>query len=375
MVATQHIFLVPGFFGFANLGELVYFGHVHDSLKAQLARMDLPCEVVQVFSRPTASIRDRARDLLTTIEQTALRDDGPIHLIGHSTGGLDARLLVSPSAQLGDGVTVDRFIHRVRSVVCVSTPHHGTPLASFFLGLAGQKLLQLLSLFTAAVLRHGRVPLALLFKVAGSLVKADGLLGFKVTLVDELFESLLSDFSPERQKALVALLAEMGRDQALIAQLSPDGMDLFSAGTEDRAGVRYASVATRAPKPNVRSFVEAGLDPYVQSTHLLYTFLHRQSRGLASRTLPALHAQQESVLREAFGEVPDPDESDGIVPTRSQPYGLLLAAEQGDHLDVLGHYDGSDEQPPHVDWLMSGAGFKRPAFDRVWSKVLSFLLS
>ncbi|MGQ0505372.1 MAG: esterase/lipase family protein, partial [Myxococcaceae bacterium] len=327
-----------------------------------------------VSSHPTASILHRAKDLYETIAESCLGDDGPIHILGHSTGGLDARYLLSPSCPLGEGYDVARFVDRVRSVVCISTPHQGTPLASFFLGLFGQRLLQLLSLFTATALRHGRIPLSPLFKLTGSLLRADDVLGFKTTLLDELFEGLLSDFSPERQRELTQLLAKIMDDQSLIRQLTADEMERFNARTLDRSGVRYASVLTRALSPRVRNFVIAGLDPYAQATHLLYTFLHRQSRGLSSRLLPALTAQQEAMLRMAYQELPDSDESDGIVPTRSQPYGQVLCAVTADHLDVLGHYDGPNETPQHVDWLVSGSGFTRQQFEAVWTKVLQAVL-
>src|SRR5579872_5209484 len=33
MAARQHVLLVPGFFGFANVGDFAYFGHVRDALR------------------------------------------------------------------------------------------------------------------------------------------------------------------------------------------------------------------------------------------------------------------------------------------------------------------------------------------------------
>ena len=373
MSPLQHIFLVPGFFGFANLGELVYFGHVHAYLTAQLAARGIPAKVVPVLSHPTASIRERAKDLLSTIEQQALDDEGPIHLIGHSTGGLDARFLLAPGTSLGEGLSVDRFVHRVRTLVCVSTPHQGTPLATFFQGMAGQRLLQLLSLFTAAVLRRTRLPLALLFKLAGSLVKADDALGFRATLVDELFESLLSDFSKERQQALVAFLGEDGAGPVphLAAHPRRDGClrrgddgpahGALRLGGDPRPGTQRAQLRGRRARP-----LRADHPP---ALHLPPRPDPRAAGAAASRwsTRPCSATPT--------GRPSRPDDSDGIVPTRSQPYGLLLAAEQGDHLDVLGHYDGPDESPPHIDWLMSGSGFRAPAFDRVWSTVSRFLLA
>src|SRR5262249_49408256 len=129
MPERHRLYLVPGFFGFANLGELVYFGHARDFLTAELGRRGVLADVLVVHSHPTASLHVRTRDLLQVIVDTAGSDTGPIHLIGHSSGGLDARLLVSPGAALGDDLPTDLFAPRIRSVVSVSTPHYGTPLA------------------------------------------------------------------------------------------------------------------------------------------------------------------------------------------------------------------------------------------------------
>jgi len=51
------------------------------------------------------------------------------------------------------------------------------------------------------------------------------------------------------------------------------------------------------------------------------------------------------------------------VPFRSQLWGKLVWAGQGDHLDVVGHFAGNRKSDDHVDWLSSGARFDRPRFD------------
>jgi hypothetical protein len=55
-MTTVHVALVPGFFGFANLGDLAYFGHVHAFLlEAYRARGFEPVLHV-VKTHPTASV-------------------------------------------------------------------------------------------------------------------------------------------------------------------------------------------------------------------------------------------------------------------------------------------------------------------------------
>ena len=66
--------------------------------------------------------------------------------------------------------------------------------------------------------------------------------------------------------------------------------------------------------------------------------------------------------------------NDGIVPTRAQVHGRVLAAVRGDHLDVIGHFNDPATDPPHYDWLTTGSGFDRKRFEAVWDRVLDFLL-
>ena len=374
MPAKHHIYLVPGFFGFTNLGELVYFGHVRDFLQAEFARRGVEAEVVAILSHPTASIRQRAADLLSGIQATAQADDGPIHLVGHSTGGLDSRLFVSPGASLREGLDLEPYASRVRSVVTVSTPHAGTPLASFFLGLFGQQILKLLSLFTVYVLRFGRLPLKVAFRLGHMLSRADDQLGWKQTILDQLFNQLLGDFSADRREAVSRFLGDVGKDTSLIPQLTPEGIDLFNAGCTDRPGVRYGSVVTQARPPSLRTRLSAGLDPYAQITHTVYSFLYGRTQRMPLTAIPLHTPAQTAALVEAYGALPGPQACDGIVPTRSQVYGRVLTAVRADHLDAIGHFDQPAHRPPHVDWLISGSGFRRLQFERLWRTVTDFVL-
>src|SRR5262249_54923288 len=216
---VHHVYLVPGFFGFGKLGALKYCAHVREYVVAAFARRGLGVHVDIVKTRPTASLTRRAERVVSAMAETLQDDDGPVHLIGHSSGGLDVRLLLSPGVTLPTDLDVERYARQVRTAITVATPHHGTPLAGFFTSLLGQKLLQVLSLATISILRFGHLPLSALVQLGAVVARMDGLFGLNSALLDEIFAQLLADFSPERRRALAAFFREVGGDQALLVQL------------------------------------------------------------------------------------------------------------------------------------------------------------
>ena len=367
------IYLIPGFFGFADIGGITYFHHVREVLTQQLADRGIEARIHGVKTLPTASIRRRAGRLLETVAATA-QEDGAIHLIGHSTGGLDARLFTTPGASVvtDSDVDLERYARRVRSVVTVATPHFGTPMATFFTSLLGSQLLYLLSLGTIYTLRFGKLPLALLIAVGGIVTRLDDAVGFENTVLDQWYEQLFDDFDLEREAAVKAFLNEIRNDTSLVGQLTPGGIDLFNATTSDRAHVGYASVVTRAPRADLSSIREIGLDPYRQASHALYRALSLLTRGGTYETPAKQHAD---ALEEVFGEVPDADANDGIVPTRSQLWGHVIHVATADHLDACGHFDEPSHDPPHVDWIATGSSFDRAAFELLWADVAQFVAS
>ncbi len=74
-----------------------------------------------------------------------------------------------------------------------------------------------------------------------------------------------------------------------------------------------------------------------------------------------------------LGKLPHSKSNDGVVLTRSQLWGKLIHAGTADHLDVIGHFNGSDEHPVHVDWLATGTGFDRQQFCAAWNDVADFI--
>jgi hypothetical protein len=293
---------------------------------------------------------------------------GSLSLIGHSSGGLDARLLASPGSKLLTSVDVEQSASALRAIVTVATPHFGTPLAPLFNSLFGQQLLKLLSLSTIYGLRAGRLPMSVVLRLAGMFRNRET----PASVVDQLWAQLLHDFSAKRRKAIEEFFTEVGSDRDLLGQITPAGAAAFNASTPNRPGVRYGCVVTRARPPGVRSFLRAGIDPYAHATHSLFVALYR----LASRT----RANQVQVPRDriaalsrAYQSRVDARANDGMVPTLSQVWGEVVRVAWADHHDIIGHFDHPTHIPPHFDWLASGTGFDRDQFESIWRDVAAFV--
>jgi hypothetical protein len=326
-----------------------------------------------VRTHPTSSLPIRAARLADTVARTVRGRGSLVHLIGHSTGGLDARLFVAPGVSLPTSVEVERYAHRIRSVITVATPHFGTPLASALATLRGQQLLALLSLGTSYVLRFGYLPVSALMQLADVFRNSD-LLGRRRTLIDEISQRLLADFSVSRRRAVQRLLGEVMNDQSLLLQVTPESMDVFNAVVRDRPAVRYFSVVTRSRPPGVGSAFAAGLDPAAQAMQGIYQAIYRLAAATPSgRTYP-LSRQNRRVLRQAYDTVPRLRANDGIVPTRAQVWGEVLQALQADHLDAIGHFKDPGADPPHFDWLTTGNRFDSQHFEALWDRVIDCLV-
>jgi hypothetical protein len=363
---THHIYLIPGFFGFVNFGRLVYFSHVREYLDDAFGKRGVMVEIHRARTSPTASLRQRASQLAALIAETSPR--GPIHLIGHSVGGLDARLFATPGVTLD--APVEDLAARVRTIVSVATPHHGTPLASAFTGLLGGKLLALLSVATVTVLRQGRLPLSVLTRV-GAMLSRIAVPGSRIEAILAHLEDELVGRLPDGDRDQVqAFVAEM-RDTALLAQLTPEGIDLFAAACGPRPGVRMGSVVARARPPGWRGQIRAG-GPGGQVSYLVYRLLHAQVASRGWRP-PELEGAQVHALAAGFGGLPDAGDSDGVVPTLSQVHGEEIAPAWADHLDVIGHFPEERHVPPHHDWIASGSRFDRRGFERLWDAVVDFV--
>jgi triacylglycerol lipase len=112
------IVLAHGLFGFSRIGLgrltiTTYFRRIPEALEAAGNRV-LVTRVPSI-----AGVHKRARRLGEAIQ--AAFGDEPVHLIGHSMGGLDARSLLADS----------QWHVRVLSLTTIGTPHLGSSLADF----------------------------------------------------------------------------------------------------------------------------------------------------------------------------------------------------------------------------------------------------
>jgi len=371
-VPQHHVLLIPGFFGFGSLGELAYFAGVRALLEEHFQKAGVQVQISEVATLPTASIRVRAAHVREAVAKIAAEGDGPIHLIGHSTGGLDARLAIAPTASLPTLAKFEAY-DRVRTLITVCCSHFGSPVATFFSSSLGRRLLRVGARYLAWALERRGIPLAFFLRLAHGLLWLWRPFRRAPNTFDELFAKLAQDLSPERRRELAQFFRSVSSDEALVFQLTPAGCDLLNACTAEPA-LRYGSVVARSARPSWRGFLRYFGDPYAQLVYPLYAFLYRLAARHEARWIPEAVGAQRARLIEYWGELPSARDNDGISPTNSQLWGELVHAANADHLDVVGHFGDTTGDVPAGDWLPSRSGFTLADFQRLWSDVAAFIL-
>lgn len=383
-----HVYLSPGMFGFARVASYAYFEHVVHAIERRFALRGRACRVVVCDVHPTASVRRRATALAHAIVETCGEGEEPIHIIGHSTGGLDARLLASPSVRLpGVGAKELAFLPRVRSITTMNTPHYGTPLAAFFATKSGQQVLYAISAMTVAGLKLGAPPLAAASALMAAFGRVSGAVEF--SLLERTSESIIKVLDDASSRELRAFLRLIREDQGSVLQLSPEAMDLFQASVTDAPDIRYQCVASYAPRENsVRRFLGSLTSPWGAVSHAIFATLYNITAAEDSRY--PCHGRTKALndaVRVLLAELPNETENDGVVPLYSQLWGDIVWIGKADHLDIVGHFPGArvgrrkvvaapvaSEEPPHVDWLRSGAGFDETRFETVFDRIFAGMM-
>jgi triacylglycerol lipase len=365
-MANRLVFLVPGFFGFSSVGGVNYFESVEQTLGQALARRGVTARIVRCKTQPTASIPRRAEVLRRQVVRFGGLKADELHFVGHSTGGLDVRLLLTPGLRSPHLADTSQIAQRTCSAISVATPHHGTPLANHFNTLQGQTLLLVLS--ALATSGQGRRLIVAAATALSLVAKVDDWLGRADGPLDRLAEELLRQIRYDPHDPLWRYLREIERDQGAVLQLTPEGIDLFDAAVADHPGVAYGCVVAGVPKPSERFDLKQLTDPEYLTLRALFRLLH----GLTAPPhrhypYPQPDAATLARLSRGLGFRPTPRSNDGIVPVLSQLHGRLLYAARADHLDVVGHYTLANGRS--ADWLPSGAGFTPDHFAAAWDAV------
>ncbi len=120
---TAPIVLVHGIFGFSQLtfgGVKIgdYYRLVPDALRQDGHVVPVPPQ-----TNRAGSVAERAQNLKDYLLDPSRVEvfDKKVHLVAHSMGGLDSRVMISKL----------RMADRVLSLTTIATPHHGSPIADW----------------------------------------------------------------------------------------------------------------------------------------------------------------------------------------------------------------------------------------------------
>ena len=336
----------PG--GGARRPLIEYFAHVEEALARALPR---PMRFVVHQPPPTGALDERVRSL----HQTFLQTEGLVHLVGHSAGGLDARLFAnarynSPAKPL---------FARLGAVITLSAPFFGTPLARRL--LLGADLAMPALWFASILASRRKLQLA---GHAGAVFNALKRLALQKTTPTDQLIAALADVDDETAHQIRRFLLDVSRDHPLVADILPESMTSLHREVADADFPRIHSFVTVAPKPGFgpRDALALVTAP---AQRLLYdtTYALCAARAPAQARLPV--GPWVSADRLPLG----PESSDGIVPTWSQTLdGRAAGLVVGDHLDVIGHYETAG-----ATFLRSGSNFDDARFQALWSLVAQAL--
>lgn len=381
------VYLVPGFLGFDELVELDYFLSVEAILERKLHRFGLDAKVHATETLPAGSIHKRATKLAQEIAARHSRDASSVHLLGHSTGGLDIRLLLSPGSAVDvGGSSLDSMgeeraanyadaLSKVRSAIGLATPHFGAPVADFAVRHSLDTYLGMLRTIADNSTARELIRFAL--------VGASGLAKFVESLPGNwgFLEWISGDVLTGEPDDVLDYLHAVGEDVGALRNLTQAGTDLANALLRDREGVRYGSVITGTNRP--AGTIETN-DPLLYVNTRVFRLAWEQGASgdpaypYAGRSVE-LQSGHDADREAGFdvGELTiDAHTNDGVVPTASQAYGEVLGVFASDHLDCVGHFPHVEPSGARVSgWVSSGADFRSPRFDLMWDRVARFVAS
>ncbi len=430
-----HIILVPGFGAFDALGRVEYYSGITGLFHDWKLQNDLPLTLHYFDNLPTAAVSTRATQLRRYLGKRIARgeilEDDAIILVGHSTGGLDIRQLISDlhkrenrrfHIDSGYVVTSQEIREKLKGVVFLSVPHWGTNIADWVHSHGALRAAIVAELRAAVVGSQVYLLDAIETQVtasAAALTDAGMLLALKdaLTEANEHYgrpSPLRSAEAHEAASELALYCRQMWSDFDVIHDLAcepqhPERRSPAQLNDEERKeelvlwtdppirALSYATVGGRAfsfplgkPAPvwelgSPGSYVDLARHFWLNAKNdLSYDICYLACAGGPFR-LPKLPAF------EVHGQIPplplETWDNDGIVNTASMfwPEGRNVLV-MADHLDVVGHYelvkvpDEKGGTGPYraareyyrYDCLRSTPRFTKKLFTDIWTEVFDF---
>lgn len=360
---SELIALLPGFLGFDRLGGFGLFAdHMAATLRGAFElKTGRRTPVVALSSFPSASLAQRQQELLRQLSfWTDHHRVQRIKLVGHSTGGVDAYLLLGETRIDGDPWSADerRLRAHISHVVTMGAPFLGTTLAS-------------------ASVVHG------FYQYRGSLVMpalrdlarlSRG--AFTGTSSRQLRSRLAA--AGEAPVAVAKFLHQLISHHELLAELSPQAMSERLERVTREHDAKLSCFASYVPPP-VREV----------ASELFYALYALTSEAAGTAASPPQILENCKLLEAApiLGRQPDQrpqldaHSSDGVVNTlrqlppdvkKDEVAGLVMA----DHADLLGyfdHFDARSGRETQNSVFRSGARFRDDDFFELFSRIARYL--
>jgi triacylglycerol lipase len=301
----RHLLLVPGFAGFDAIGQLRYYAGVSEVFAAWQNASGAGDASIDYFENsPTASVALRAQRLRRFLAKKlargliALQDE--VILVGHSTGGLDIRRLLSDLRADDDETWVDgtmRVPHaqirgRISRIVFLSVPHYGTNIADYVMRF--DDTLQSIVRDAASTVSWNREPVSKLRRWLPTLSSNSHLL---LALADALDESDATSTPTEAEKSderearaeLAAWLEQMSKDLSSLADLR----SYRSAGMNSESPAHYGIDSRQR---ELDDFASTGLQTRSYVTRVSGSASALLEYGLAASKLVAWPLELRSLL-------------------------------------------------------------------------------
>ncbi len=375
------VVLVPGLFGFHEFGtgtpRIAYFDRVIDRLQVATG---IPADRFFVHEpAPTGPLWIRVFALFELVANVLASTPGKkrverVHLIGHSTGGVDVRLLANTKYHWPDepdAAKRDHLLRRVASVIPISAPLRGTPIAR---RLRGALEFVIPDIFLLSILAKQQQRLKLSESML--MLYTSILHGVSGGGPREGVLRLLGGLDHEAAIEVGHFLGRIVEDHPLIDELTPLAMERLNERIAEGDVHPLHCFVTVSPAPSAWNGLIAGVT-LRQLQWAIYAFAYgvtcpddADAARLDVPRGPAIGVGQDDW--ELVRELLAPDASDGIVPAGAQTLdGNAAGIVAGDHLDVIGHFESEAFNGTTV--FKSGSDFDDARFDAVWNAVANVI--